>query len=558
MQVLVHCTARTAWVLAALIVLGTAAVRTQQAPAVPAVGESTLIVFFNGREVGREQVLLARTPSGWTIHASGALAAPFNQATKRFEITYAPDWQPIELKIEATVEARPIGLSTSFGTTTAINEVTESTVTRTKTDQITARTVVMPNNFFAAYEALAARLFSMTPGGELPVYIAPQGEVKLTVRTVTPSIYQTPAGPLSTRRFAVSLQSPTGPIEAEITIDERGRLAKADVPALGLSVARQDLAGVATRQQTIRNPTDSDVTIPAAGFGLAGTITLPPAQGRLRHAAIVLVAGSGPVERDAIVAGIPLFAQLAAQLAGRDFAVLRYDRRGTGQSGGRTERATLQDYADDVTAAVKWLAKRKDVDSNRIFVVGHSEGASIAMLAAAAEKKIEGVVLMAGMGIPGRDLVLEQQQQVLESGKLSEADRAARVDLQKRILEATVTDKGWETIPADVRRMVDTPWYRSLLTFDPSRTMARVKQPLLILQGALDTQVKPYHADRLAELGRARKKSGSTEVKQLPGLNHFFVAAKTGESGGSPVLQDKTISAEVPNAIAAWLATVPR
>ena len=115
---------------------------------------------LNGREIGREQVSPARTPSGWTITSSGALAAPFNQSTKRFEVTYAPDWQPIELKIDATVNSRPIGLATSFGTTTAINEITNNGVTTTKTDQITARAVVVPNNFFAAYEALAARLSS--------------------------------------------------------------------------------------------------------------------------------------------------------------------------------------------------------------------------------------------------------------------------------------------------------------------------------------------------------------------------------------------------------------
>jgi alpha-beta hydrolase superfamily lysophospholipase len=530
----------------------------QPPAAVPAVGETTLIAFLNGREVGREQVSLARTPQGWTITSSGTLGAPFNQSTKRFEITYAPDWQPIELKIDAVIETRVLGLSTSFGTTTAINEVTDNGVTRSKTDQITARTVVLPNNFFAAYEALAVRLFSMTPGGELAVYIAPQGEIKLTIRTVTPSTYQAPAGPLNTRRFGVSLQSPTGPLDAEVTVDERGRLAKADIPSLGLSVARQDLAGVATRQQTIRNPTDSDVKVPAAGFGLAGTVATPTTQGRLRHPAIVLVAGSAPVDRDAAVAGIPLFAQLAGQLADRDFVVLRYDKRGTGQSGGRTERATLQDYADDAAAAVKWMAKRKDVDPERIFLVGHSEGAAVVMLAAAVEKKIDGLVLMAGMGVPGRDLILEQQQHVLETSKLSETERAARVELQKRILEATVTQQGWDTLPADVRRVVDTPWYRSLLTFEPARTMTRVKQPVLILQGELDTAVKPYHADRLAELARARKKSGSTELKHLKGLNHLFVVAKTGESAEYPVLQEKTISTEVASAIAAWVASVPR
>ena len=559
MQVPLHFIARKTWRLAAaLLVVASAAVRAQQAPAVPAAGESTLILFLNGREVGREQVTLARTPAGWTITSSGAFGAPFNQSTKRFEVTYAPDWQPIELKIDATVQSRPIGLATSFGTTTAINEITNNGVTSTKTDQITARAVVLPSNFFAAYEAIAARLATMTPGGELPVYVAPEGETKLTIRGITPATYQTPAGALNTRRFAVSLQSQAGPLDAEITVDERNRFAKLDIHAAGLSVARQDLAGVATRQQTVRNPTDVDVKIPAAGFGLAGTVTTPSAQGRLRHPAVVLVAGSGSVERDALVAGIPLFAQLAGQLAERDFVVLRFDKRGTGQSGGRTERVTLQDYADDVVAAVKWLTKRKDVDPERIFVAGHSEGASIGMLASAAERKIEGLVLLSGMAIPGRELILEQQQHVLGAGNLPEAERTQRVELQKKILEAAVTEKGWESLPPEVRGLVDTPWYRSLLTFDPAKTMDRVKQPILILQGDRDAQVKPYHADRLAEFGRARKKSGSTEVKHFPTLNHLFVPAETGEVAEYSTLQTRAISPEVAGAIAAWVASVPR
>jgi len=561
MQVLLHCTVRAIWrpaAAAALVVLAAAAVRAQQAPAIPAPGESTLIVFVSGKEVGREQVSLARTPSGWTITGTGTLGAPFNQTTKRFEVTYAPDWQPIELKIDATVQSKPVTLATSFATTTAINEITQNGVTSSKNDQITARTVVLPNNFFAAYEALAARLFSMTPGGELTIYIAPQAEIKMTVKAVAAASYQTPGGTLNTRRFTVSLQNPGGALDADITVDDRGRVAKVDIPGGSLSVARQDIAGVATRQQTVRNPTDTDVKIPASGFGLAGTITTPAAQGRLRHPAVILVAGSGPIERDAIVAGIPLFAQLAGQLAARDFVVLRYDKRGTGQSGGRIERVTLQDYADDVTAAVKWMAKRKDVDEQRIFVAGHSEGAAVAMLAAAAEKKIEGVVLMAGMATPGKDLILEQQQHVLGRSNLPEAERAAKVELQKRILDAAITEQGWEVFPPDVREAVDTPWYRSLLTFDPARVMTRVRQPLLILQGDLDVQLKPYHADRLADLARARKKSGSVEVKHFPSLNHLFVPAKTGEVSEYPTLYPATISPEVAKAVEGWVASVPR
>ena len=208
------------------------------------------------------------------------------------------------------------------------------------------------------------------------------------------------------------------------------------------------------------------------------------------------------------MAGIPLFAQLAGQLAERDFVVLRYDKRGVGKSGGRTERVTLEDYADDAIAAVKWLGKRKDVDTERIFVAGYSEGASVAMLAAAREKKIAGLVLMAGMGTTGRELILEQQQQLLANTSLSETERADKVALQNKILDAVIAQKGWEGIPPEMRSAADTTAFRSLVTFDPARAMANVKQPLLIVQGALDKQVLPYHADRLAELARAPEEGG--------------------------------------------------
>ena len=566
-----HCTvrvlARNAALAAVCLLHGTGVAAQQPAPAAPpATGEATFVVFLNGREIGREQAALARSASGWTLTSTGSIGAPFNLVNKRFEITYAPDWQPIALKIDATLtdprdakaEPRVLSLETSFATTTAINEITQNGVTNTKTDQITARAVVLPNNFFGAYEALAVRLSSMTPGSELTVYVAPQGEIKATVRTVTAATYETPAGPLEARRFGVTFLNPDGPLEAEVTVDSRGRLARVDMGSTGLSVARQDVAGVATRQQTFRNPTDIEVRIPASGFGIAGTLTTPVVGGRLKNPAVVLLGGLGPVERDATVAGIPLFAQLAGQLAERDFVVLRYDKRGVGQSGGRVERATLQDYADDAIEAVRWLAKRNDVDPKRIYVAGHSEGGSVAMLAAAREKRIQGVVLMAAMGTPGRELILEQQQDLLSKGSLSESERAGKVALQTKILEAAVTQKGWEGLPTEVRAAADTPLYRSLLTFDPARVMTEIRQPILILHGALDTEVRPYHAERLAEMARARKKAASVEVKQLPGLNHLFLGAKSGDAAEYATLEARVVDPAVAAAIASWVGSVPR
>ena len=554
-----HCTAlrRAAAAAALTTIVAAGAGAGAQQPAAPATGEAIFLIFVAGREIGREQAALSRTASGWTITSTARIGAPLSFTNNRFEVTYAPDWQPIELKADARVRDQSLTLSTSFGTTTAINEITQNAVTNTKTDQITARTIVLPNNFFAAYEALAVRLAQSGAGAEIPVYVAPQGEIRMAIDAVTPSSYQTPSGALATRRYAVTFRNPSGPLQAEITIDDRSRFAKLEIAAAGLAVARQDLAGVATRQQTFRNATDVDVRIPAAGFSIAGTLTTPPAQGRLRHPALVLIPGSGSVDRDVTVAGIPLFAQLAGQLADQGFVVLRYDKRGVGQSGGRTETATLRDYAEDAVAAVKWLAKRDEVDDKRVLVVGHSEGASIAMLAAR-EKRVKGLVLMAGMGTTGRELILEQQEGLLSAAKVGESERAEKIDLQKKILDAAAAETGWETLPPEVRPLVDTPWYRSLLSFDPARVMRDVKQPILILHGALDTQVRPEHADKLAALARARKKAPQTEVEVLPGLNHLFVPAKTGAVAEYASLEAKTISAGAAKIIAGWLTAAVR
>src|SRR5262249_57493289 len=110
--------------------------------------------------------------------------------------------------------------------------------------------------------------------------------------------------------------------------------------------------------------------------------------GKLGRAAVILVAGSGSVDRDEVVAGVPIFSQIAEGLADQGFIVLRYDKRGVGQSGGRSERVTIQDYADDLITTVRWLVKRQDIDPKQIAVAGHSAGGAIAMLAAEREDKI--------------------------------------------------------------------------------------------------------------------------------------------------------------------------
>jgi pimeloyl-ACP methyl ester carboxylesterase len=480
----------------------------------------------------------------------------------RFEVRYAEDWQPIEAQLEgiegpkakdkATV---PIRLATSFAMTTAINEITQNATTNSKTDQISARSVVLVTNVFAGYEALAARLATAAVGAEIPTYVAPLNEVKVTVKGMTEETVKTPGGVVRTRKFALNVPNAKGgSFTMTVGIDDNARLARIDLPPANISVVRSDLAGVSARTLTARNPTDSDVTMPANGFTLAGTLTRPNVTGRLRLPAVVLVGGPGGVDRDNYVAGIPIMSQLAGSLAEQGYLVLRYDKRAVGQSGGRSETATQRDYADDLVGIVKWLAKRDDVDSRRIAVVGYSEGGMISMLAADRENKIGSLVLMATPGTTGADLVLEQQQRELERLGLPTAERDQKIALQKQIQAAVVSDTGWEALGEDVRKQANTPWFRSFLLSDPAAILQKIKQPILVLQGDLDTQVSPQHADKLGELARARKKgAGAVEVVHLAGVNHLMVPATTGEVSEYPELKTKTISPEVTSAIVGWL-----
>jgi fermentation-respiration switch protein FrsA (DUF1100 family) len=202
---------------------------------------------------------------------------------------------------------------------------------------------------------------------------------------------------------------------------------------------------------------------------------------------------------------------------------------------------------------VKWLARRDDVDTRRIAVAGYGEGGAVAMLAAARESKIASLVLIGASGSTGADLVLEQQQHQLDVLKLPDAERQQKIDLQQKVHAAVLTDKGWDALPPEVRRQADTAWFRSVLQFDPARVMPQIKQPLLIVQGDLDTQVPPHHAEQLAELARKRKKSPPVEAVHLPGVNHLLAKATTGEAEEYADLPDKHVTPDAASAIAEWL-----
>ena len=526
-----------------------------QAPAQPPPASFT--VFLSGVAIGSEQVTVAASAEGWTIRTTGRLGAPVSLTTARFELRYDRDWKPLSLEIDASLRGQPLVLKTAFANGKATSSIIQGGQNTQKTDDVAADTVVLPNLFFGAYEALAFRLASASPGTQIRAYIAPQVEIAVSLNSVSSERIQTAGRVIAAKRYTLAFANPTSTSAVELWVDDSSRMIRVYMPAQGLDVARDDIAAVSSRVERMARPTDEQARIQASGFTLAATVSKPATTGTgaaIRRPAVILVPGSAPVDRDETVAGVSIFAQLANAIADAGFVVIRFDKRGVGQSGGRGESATIVDFSDDVRAVTKYLEKRADVDPKRIALVGHGEGGLVSMLAASEEKKkIAALALIATPGTAGADLVLEQQRHLLDGMNLPDDEKQRRMDLQKRIQAAVISGNGWEAIPPAYKRQADTAWFRSFLVFDPARIMRNVAQPTLIVQGDRDRHVTARHSQLLVGMAKARKNDPGSELSVVEGVNHLLVPAVTGEVDEYPSLLDRTVSPRLIDTLVGWL-----
>ena len=295
-----------------------------------------------------------------------------------------------------------------------------------------------------------------------------------------------------------------------------------------------------------------------AGVKFAGTLTLP--RTGAPHAAVLLITGSGPQDRDESFAGHKPFLVLADYLTRRGIAVLRVDDRGVGGSTGSADVGTTNDFAGDALAGVDFLKSHGEIDPERIGLVGHSEGGIVASLAAAQSDDVAFIVLMAGPGVPGIDVVISQSYAGAKAMGASDEGAAMNRDLTLLMVDAVMHEK--ETPAAEKRfeqhlaalmstwseaqkaamislrpqlqaqmRAVASPWFRVFLTLDPKAPLAQVQRPVLAINGDLDTQVLPR--ENLAAIVEALESGGNPDytVALLPRLNHLFQTAKTGAMG---------------------------
>lgn len=309
---------------------------------------------------------------------------------------------------------------------------------------------------------------------------------------------------------------------------------------------------------------EQDVTYVSAGNTLAGTLTLPSGKGPFP--AVLLIAGSGPHDRDETLMGHKPFLVLADYLTRRGIVVLRMDKRGVGQSKGNYAAATTADFADDAQAGVTYLKTLPDVDPRKIGLIGHSEGGIIAPMVAAHDKDVSFVVMMAGSGVPG-DQILGEQQRLIALANGEPADKVAEANADEKQILAMVEQgadnaaiekkiaelSGGKLPAAQIGAQVKTltsPWFRYFLTYDPAPALRQLKCPVLVLSGSKDLQVPP--AQNLPAIRQALAGNKRAEIDEIPGLNHLFQDAKTGSPAEYGEIEE-TMSPVVLAKMANWI-----
>lgn len=258
-----------------------------------------------------------------------------------------------------------------------------------------------------------------------------------------------------------------------------------------------------------------------------------------------MITGSGPQDRDESLMGHKPFWVIADYLTRRGIAVLRIDDRGMGKSTGNSTRTTISEMADDVLVGIAYLKGRKEIDAKRIGVIGHSEGGIVGPLAASRSADISFVVMLAGTGVTGEQVLYLQSELVIRASGGGDAAVAQNRKLQEMmfsVLRQEKDDKDDEVIlerlraglgkPADrtanqAFEQILAPEMRSFIFHDPSEALRRLKVPVLAMNGSRDVQVPPQQ--NLPAIITALTAGGNPDIAaiELPGLNHLFQRCKT-------------------------------
>lgn len=307
---------------------------------------------------------------------------------------------------------------------------------------------------------------------------------------------------------------------------------------------------------------------------LAGTLTLPKGNGPFTT--VIFIAGSGPNDRDENILGHKPFLVISDHLARHGIASLRLDKRGVGASTGNFEEATCADFVKDTQAAIDFIKKRKEVHS--LGLLGHSEGGMLAPEIANSSHDVDFIILLAGTGAKGSDVLVHQSGLILKAEGASPERIQQHQNLLSSVIEVLQEKKDidetikrlsskldgtlqplppaaqeeWEAQVNQIHEALKTPWFQSFLNYDPRQALSKVDVPVLALNGSLDLQVCPKQNLREIKQTLKEGKNPPALILELKGLNHLFQTAKTG-SPSEYIQIEETIAPEVLQLISNWI-----
>jgi uncharacterized protein len=304
------------------------------------------------------------------------------------------------------------------------------------------------------------------------------------------------------------------------------------------------------------------------GVKLVGTLTLPDSGGPF--SAVLLITGSGSQDRNEEIMGHKPFLVLADHLTRKGIAVLRVDDRGVGGSSPGTIEPSSLNFAQDVMGGVSYLKSRKEINPKWIGLIGHSEGGIIAPMVAAQSSDIAFIVMMAGTGVSGDEILTLQSELIMKANGASEELVQENIKAQKILYEIMRSTPDNEEAEKKMREAVSgmnpvirdavhaqlkptlSAWMRYFITYDPQETLGKVKCPVLAINGEKDLQVSPRQ--NLPAIEKALRAGGNKDYKtmELQGLNHLFQTCKIGSVSEYSQI-DETISPAVLELISSWI-----
>jgi hypothetical protein len=306
-----------------------------------------------------------------------------------------------------------------------------------------------------------------------------------------------------------------------------------------------------------------EVVFHSGKIKLAGTLTIPK-DNRKKHPGVILISGSGPQDRNEDTVGpgglkFGIFKQIAHVLSENGIAVLRYDDRGVGKSEGKFKGSTQEDFVQDVKSAIEFLRNRKDILKNKIALIGHSEGAIIALrIAKENPNLVKAIVLLAGTAKTGDEVLMEQFTYTLKCLELSEKEKVKFLKNYEnflKFLKGKPVDKTFEEkIMPLIRPQIK--WLKSFVNYDPLAELDKIKAKILIINGGKDKQVFPHHARML--YSKLKELNKDVTLKIFPDLNHLLIPSKTGNYSeySRQMMEEKRISPELLKFLLDWLKRV--